>query len=89
MIQLHSEVSCIFENLHMKSTSWIGTDGKESLAPNCAAYGGSFLTAYTYIYIQCSAFKQSEQSNLQNEIVPFVFFGIRAKFFWTETTCTF
>ena len=50
MIQLHSEVSCIFENLHMKSTSWIGTDGKESLAPNCAAYGGSFLTAYTYIY---------------------------------------
>ncbi len=34
MIQLRTEVSCIFENLDMKSTSWIGTHDKESLAPN-------------------------------------------------------
>ena len=33
-IQLRSEVSCILEDLDMKSTSSIGTHAKESLAPN-------------------------------------------------------
>ena len=34
MMQLRTEVSCKFESLDMKSTSWIGTYDKESLAPN-------------------------------------------------------
>ena len=28
MMQLHTEASCIFETLDMKSTSWIGTRDK-------------------------------------------------------------
>ena len=50
MIQIRTAVSYIFENLDMKSTSWIGTHDKESLAPNyrktSTSYGGKYFTAY-------------------------------------------
>ena len=34
MMQIRAEVSCIFENRDMKSTSWIRAHDKESLVPN-------------------------------------------------------
>ncbi len=57
MIQLRTEVSCMLENLEKKSTSWLRTHNKESLAPNYRKtradyYGGKYFIAY----VQDSAF---------------------------------
>ncbi len=34
MVQIRTEVACMFENIDMKSTSWIGTHDRESLPQN-------------------------------------------------------